>query len=321
MNRFLKSRQLYMFVVLPVLLLALTIIGYFHLPAISMEEGGTRGYISLFHSLGTFTKILVGDGVILGIWCLLFLINERFKLLQQRSTLPLLLYFLLTSGLLFQFHFGDILLVVLLLAFALDRFQIAMSQIKRNSVLFDFGVSIMLAVLVLPKFFLLLLWAFLAMLFSGRSSLKDIVALLLGFLTPLFFLLFYYFWTDGWQQWCEVFLQNLSIGEYVYSFSLLEWIRLVILLFVLLFALLHFFSRFAVLVLVHRQLFFALVSLLFFLGVTCLVFPFQDLSFVYIFALPLSLLYSQFILDQRSVWIGNVVFVLLFLTAILANIA
>ena len=321
MNRFLRSRRLYMLVVLPILLLALTFTSYLHLAAIGMVETGARGYISLFHPLGTFAKIVLGDGLILGILCLLFLINERFKLLQQRSTLPLLLYLLLTSGLLCQLYFGDILLAVLLLALALDRFQIAMNQIKSNSVLFDFGALVMLAVLVSPKFVLLLLWAFCTMLFSGRSTLKDIVALCLGFLTPLFFLVFYYFWTDRLQQLPDMFLQNLSIGEYFYSFSLPEWIRLAILFFVLLFALLHFFSRFAVLVLVHRRLFFALVSLLFFLGVICLVFPFKDLSFVYIFALPLSLLYSQFILDQRSAWIGNVVFCLLAATATLANIA
>lgn len=312
MNEFLKSKRLYMLFVLPFWVLALTFINSY-LPTETVNVAETeRGMVfALFHHLGRFGYAFVGGLMILGIVCLIFFIHERFKLLQQTTTLPVFIYVLLISGIIMNEGFGDILVAVFILTLAMDRLQLAITNIRSNQILFDFGALVVLAVLVYPKFVFLIGWAFCASLFSGRSTLKDITALLLGFMTPVFFLLFYYFWTNRFGQLSEIFLNHLLAGNDLHDFSAMEWIRLSILLFVWLIALLHFFNRYSVLILIHRRIFFAFVSMFFFLALTFFLIPFQDKTLMYILALPLSFMYAQFFLTQRNGILGNFLFCLL----------
>ncbi len=66
-----------------------------------------------------------------------------------------------------------------------------------------------------PKFILMALWALCVLFFSGRSTVKDVVALLLGFAVALFFTLFGYFWTDRWADFMPLFRENLLSGEFL----------------------------------------------------------------------------------------------------------
>lgn len=297
-----------MLFVLPFVIVALTITSYYHSSSALFVGQERGGYLTFLSTLSPFWQLFLGTIVLMGMAGMIFFINERYKLLQQSTTLPILLYILLIAWGINSAGMGYALIASLVFALALDRLQVAITNLKSNGVLFEFGVLSMLAVLIYPKFVLLLAWAICATLFSGRSTLKDITALVLGFILPLIFLVFYYFWGNRLGELPEIFVQNLLSGDFISLFSVWEWVRLGSLLFILCISLLHFLARSSALVLIHRRFFFALLSLFFFLAVTFFIIPFDDKSLMYLCALPLAFLYAHFFLVQRSVIIVNVVF-------------
>lgn len=244
----------------------------------------------------------------------IFLINEQFRLLQQTTTLPSLLYVLLASGAMMNLGLNALLVAVFILTLAVGRLQVAINDIKGNQSLFDFGALVSLAVAVYPKFALLLLWALCATLFSGRSTLKDISALFLGLMTPVVFLVFYYFWTDSPVQLPEIFVSSLLSGEYTRHLSAVEFIRLGLLFFLLLVALGGFSVHYSALAVSHRRSMLAFISMLFFLSVTLFAFPVDYYDFIYALAFPLAFIYTLFFLVHRVALFGNLMF-LLFLCA------
>ena len=155
LSKFLKSKQLYMIFVLPFFIMAVTFMSLWNdAPAAGLEIGSCK-YLSVFQYLNPFLSVVVGTILVLWILFFLFFLNERFKLLQQTTTLPMLLYGLLVGGVLKNQGGGDVLLAVFLLTFALERFQLVISNINSNRELFDFGFLVALAVLIYPKFIFL----------------------------------------------------------------------------------------------------------------------------------------------------------------------
>lgn len=314
MRDFLKSKRLYMLFVLPFIVMASAFVGYYF----RIPEGGQqlRGCINLpfFAGLSQFWLFALGGIAVLGIAYLIFFINERFKLLHQTTTLPSLIYVLLTLGSMVGLGLDALLVAVLVIMVAISRLQLAINDIKGNHTLFDFGALVVLAVAVYPKFVLLILWAVCAVVFSGRSTLKDISALLLGLVSPVLFLLFYYFWIDSLGQLPEYFAAALRSGDYIRQLPVLESARLGILLFLLLVALVNFSLHYSILAVSDRRGILSFISMLCFLVATFFVIPVDYRDFMYILALPLAFIYAFFFLFHRVVILGNLMF-LLFLGA------
>lgn len=288
---------------------------YFPPLAMKFETGVIR-----FPFITDLDKIwlpLVGYGMILAISYLIFFIVERYKLLSQTTTLPSLIYVLLTGGVMMKFGFDALLISVLVAVLAVGRLQMAINEPKSNKALYDFGFLITLSVVVYPKFILLLAWAFGVLFFSGRSTLKDIMALWLGMLTPPLFVGFYYFWNDGLEKLPSLFMNNLQEGEFIHHLPLPEFIRLGILLFILLAALYRLSQKYPVLVVCQRRGILSLLSMLVFLSLTFLVIPGNYYDFMYMFAMPLSFLYAYYFLNTRKALFNNLMFILLLTASVL----
>ncbi len=301
-----------MLFVLPFLVMAITFFSVRFLGQ-TIPTVEVKGIINMafINDLDKFWLGLIGFGVVMSVAYLIFGINERFKLLHQTTTLPSLIYVLLTSGIMVNLGFNYLLVSVLLVALAVERLQTAISDTKSNQSLFDFGVLITLAVAIYPKFVLLIAWALCVLFFSGRSTLKDIMALLTGLVTPILFLVFYYFWTDRLPLLSTIFLQNLLLGEYIHQLPVIEIVRLGMLLFLLLISLYHLTIRYSVLIVSHRRGILSLVSLLVFLSITLFIIPGNYYDFMYMLALPLSFLYALYFLTNRMIIFGNLMFILL----------
>lgn len=304
-----------MLVVLPFLVMAIAFLDSCF-PGETMSRVPVKGIINIafIHSSDGFWQVVTGSLMVLGVAYLIFFINERFKLLYQTTTLPSLLYVLLTSGILVNLGVDYLLISVFIIVLAVERLQFAIHDIKNNHALYDFGMLIMLAVAIYPKFVLLLVWALCVLFFSGRSTLKDITALLLGLLTPVVFLTFYYFWVDSPVSLSDYFVRNLLVGEYIRHLPVIEVVRLGMLLFLLLVALYNLSARYSILTVNQRRGILALVSMLIFLTVTLFFIPGNYYDFMYMIALPLSFIYSQYFLTYRTVIFGNLMFIL-FLSA------
>lgn len=312
MNEFLKSKRLYMLFVLPFLVLAISFFSAYF-PAIPVHSVPVKGVINIAF-LNDWDKMLVtitGFIMVLGLAYMIFFVNEKHKFLSQTTTLPSLIYVLLTSGIIVNLGFDYLLISVFVVALAIERLQAAINDIQSNRSIFDFGCLITIAVAIYPKFVLLFLWSICVLFFSGRSTLKDIVALLLGLLTPVLFLTFYYFWTDRLVEFPHIFTENLLIGDYIHALPRIEIIRLGMLLFLLLIALYSVMVNYPVSVVNQRRGVLSVVSLLLFLSLTLFVIPGNYYDFMYILALPLSFIYAQFFINNRLPIFGNLLFVLL----------
>lgn len=311
-----------MLFVLPFLVMAIAFFsGYF--PRATIHTVPVKGVIDIAF-LNTLDKLwlaIIGFIVVLGVAYLIFFINEKFKLLHQTTTLPSLIYVLLTSGIMVNLGFDYLLISVFIVALAVERLQTAINDTKSNQVLFDFGALIMLAVAIYPKFVFLVAWAMCVLFFSGRSTLKDIMALLIGLITPVLFLVFYYFWTDRLPLLAQIFVQNLLVGEHIHKLPAIELVRLGMLSFLLLVSLYSLSVKYSVLVVSRRRGILSLVSMLIFLALTLFIVPGNYYDFMYLLSLPLAFIYARYFLTNRFVIFGNLMFILLlsacFLTYVL----
>ncbi|MFR8080890.1 MAG: hypothetical protein ACLU6Z_04095 [Odoribacter splanchnicus] len=184
-----------MLFVLPFLVMAIAFLsGYFSLE--SLQSVQVKGVINMayINQLDKSWLSAIGFVMVLGVAYLIFFLSERFKLLGQTTTLPSLIYILLTSGIMVNVGFDYLLIAVFIVTVAVWKLQMAINDTKSNGALYDFGFLIALSVAIYPKFILLIAWAS-GLVLSGRSTLKDIVALWLGIDAGSVYC-FYYFWTD-----------------------------------------------------------------------------------------------------------------------------
>ncbi len=308
-----------MLFMLPFVMMAIIFTGVYNPSCVSpfVSERGVIDF-SFMSEVKTVWKSVMGGVVILGITYIIFWISEKFKLLAQTTTLPSVIYVLLTCGISMHAGFTSLLVSVLIVAFALERLQMGINDTQTNLALFDFGFLVSLSVIIYPKFVFLLLWALCVLFFSGRSTLQDVMALLFGLLTPVVFVAFYYFWIEDLQQLPLLFTRHLEAGEYVYQVPSVEMIRLGILLFLLLVALIRLLGSYSFMVVNQRRGILALVSMFLFMSLTILMIPGTYYDFMYLLALPLSFIYAYFFISNRSAWFGNLMFLLLLAASFLA---
>lgn len=312
MSGLLKSRGLYILFLLPFVVAAIICAGICFSPlTLSFVQPKSLIDFAFMNEWGGFWKSVTEGILILGVAYAVFGISEKFKLLSQTTTLPSVIYVLLIAGIVIHVGLGNLLIAVLLITFAVERLQTAINDLRTNQSLFDFGCLIALVVAIYPKSVLLVLWAFCVLFFSGRSTLKDLFALLLGLLTPVVFIVFHYFWTDKLDQLPIVFVRNLVSGEYIRHLSVVEIIRLAGLSFILLVALLHLLGSYSLMIVSQRRGTLALVSMLLFLSLNFFVVPGSYYDFMYLMTLPLTFIYAYFFIASRNGWFVNILFFLL----------
>lgn len=318
MNSFLKSKKLYMLFVLPFIVSAIFYFGNY-LPENPVSLIQINGIINIayINNLDKALTTIIGFVMVLGLAYLMFFINEKYKFLSQTTTLPSLIYVLLTSGIIINLGFNYLLISVFIVALAIGRLQAAINNIKSNSSIYDFGCCIMLAVAIYPKFLLLILWSICVLFFSGRSTLKDLMALIFGLLTPVYFIAVYYFWTDQLRMLPEIFLSNLMEGEFIHTLPYMEFVRLGMLLFLLLIALYNVITYYPVFVVSQRRGILSVISMLLFLSLTLFIVPGNYYDFMYILALPMSFIYAQYFITNRYRIVGNFLFLLLLVACFL----
>lgn len=301
-----------MLFILPFIVAAITLLSKW-VPGHQIASVPVHGCIDIafIHSLNETWQSVIGGVVMLGVAYMIFLISNIFKLLYQRTTLPSLLYILLTSGIMVSIGFNYLLIAVFIVGLAVACLQSAIYNTKNNASLFDFGALMMLAVAIYPKFVLLLIWALCAVLFSGRSTVKDVMALLVGFCAPVIFVVFYYYWTDSLAMLPGRFMTSLTIGNYIHHLPTVEIIRLCLLFMLLMVALLHFFLKYSAMMVYQRRGMTSLVSMLLFLIVTLVAVPGNYYDFMYMLAFPLVFIYSYYFIVQRVKMVNDLMFILL----------
>ncbi len=311
-ERFLKSKKLYMLFLLPFVAVTLAVVHFYTIHrACQPDDGVTLFPLQIIGSMSAEEAVTGGFIGLLLLAYALFFLNAKYKFLSQLTTLPSLVYILLTAGLIPAYGLGYLHVALLLLMVGFGGLQAAILDSQSNSPVFNLGFFVCSAVIVYPKFILMALWALCVLFFSGRSTVKDVVALLLGFAVALFFTLFGYFWTDRLADFMPLFRENLLSGEFLKFPDWSEALRWGILLLLLLATLVKIISYYPMSVVNQRRGIASLISLLFFMGLTLFVIPGIQMNFAYALSWPLAYLYAQYFILQRFGWISDFFFLLL----------
>ncbi|MDR2413561.1 MAG: DUF6427 family protein [Odoribacteraceae bacterium] len=249
---------------------------------------------------------------------LLFFIADRHRELSRTTVLPAFIYLILSAGLFCRHGLNAYAIAAAPVALAIDRLQLIITRLNSNAPVFDFGLLIAITVLLCPKLALLLPWAILVLPFSGRSTLKDMMALLLGFVTVLLFIVAYFFLFDNLETVRDRIMNALHAGEWPdYRFHPLEWVAIALLVAVSLATMTHALTRTLYEAVSRRREILAMISLSFFLGSTFLLIPLPGHTFLFVLFVPLSYLYAHYFASYRRRYVGRLLLLALLTASML----
>ena len=115
-------------------------------------------------------------------------LNEHFVFIKQRTDLPAILFILIASCATIVTGLHPALIAALLLLFSLNRIFKIYHAGQSIASSFDVGFLIGLASLFYLQSSLFILWFIWALVILGCFRLREILAGLIGFITPVFFI-------------------------------------------------------------------------------------------------------------------------------------
>lgn len=308
-DRFLKTKKGVMLFLLPIVAAAMVGVSCWRQPPFQWFAPG-EGIINL----GFIGRMSVDRSRIMAVVCvlvmayLMFVVNARWKFLSQSTTLPCTLYLLLTVGLAVHRGFDLACVSAFLFVVAMMDLQELINDNKSNRSIFRFGLLTTLAIFFYPKALLMLLWAFCALLFSGRSTLRDISAFFLGIVTPLFVTLVVYFWMDELSVFGGRFRDILLYGGYPTVIGGIGWFVYGLLAVLLIHAFLGMMVVAPIAVVSRRRSVLSLFSMCCFCLLSVVVIPGTYPEMFYLLFVPLSYLCAQQLINQRIGFISDLFF-------------
>lgn len=319
LERTIKSRSVYALFLLPFLLAGVALARRYaggELPPCG--EGGIipLPFLERFH--GSEWLSWAGLSWLLLLAYALFFMADHHKMLPVTTPLPAVIYALLSAGIFCRHGASVYMVAALVVAAALARLHASITRLQSNASIFDFGLLTAVAVLLCPKLVLLVPWAILVLPFAGRSTFKDMVALLLGFLVALLFVFACFFLSGGWEALPGRFAGALLAGEWLdYRLSPLQWVAAALLLALALVSVVHALGHTSSSIVSRRRGLLAVMSLALFLGATVFFVPLGCPAFLFVLFIPLSFLYARYFTSYRGRWLGNTLFLLLLVACLL----
>lgn len=314
-NAILKTKRVYMLYLLPFILAAIAFIRFTFGPDyfVVCPDSGVISIPAFQEQSGLWLKE-IGVLALLCLSFLVFFVADRYKFLSHITVLPAVVYALLCVGIICRYGLSNYLVAALCVTLAVARLQSAIVNTQANAPVFGFGFFSTLAVLLCPKLVMLLVWAIIVLPFSGRATLKDLVALFIGILTALFFTGGYYFLTDRLEILPDIFMKTLTSGQNFWSIMPEKVVFFVMMGILIIVSLYNVMVNYPTAIVSQRRGMLSMLSMLLFLGSSLFFIPFNCHGITLITAIPLSYMFTQYFISHRTRWLGNVLF-LLFIAA------
>lgn len=309
-----KSKNLNMLYWLPFIVAGIMAVRFGLEPAVIFCAD--KGVISVPFWSGISDNPWVMGGVLFLSSLGVFAVADKYKLLGQRTALPAVIYALLTVGIVCRYGINNYFYAAVCMVLGIEALLCAILNTKQNASVFNFGMFVTLAVLLCPKLVMLLPWAIVVLPFSGRVTVKDTVAFLIGVSAILVFTLTYYFYFGELERLKDYFVEGLLNGsdfwklfpDKYWVFGLLALQLVVIVFYILL--------NFPAIAIAQRRGVFAMFSLSLFLGSSLFFIPFNCQGVLLIVFLPLAYLFSLYFISHRHRWAGIVLFLLFLATCV-----
>jgi uncharacterized protein DUF6427 len=304
--RFFKSRQPLVYVIFVLISLVFWIAGY---PGFTIYTGNPMPFYNSLLKIITpdhkFIYFLLGLSLVISQTIHLNFVCNKHEVLYRNSFLPGLFYALLSCSIPQFTSFHPVLIVNSILIFTLNK----IFRLYKNDapLAWDFDTCVLLSIMTLfylPAIIFLLLYA-VSLIVLRPFSWRDWVVGLMGFITPVFFVLLYYFLTDRLHEinhfiYATEISRKFNIKNAVpagYPITIL-WVTAVFILSI--FRLQANFQKNAAKTRSYQLiiLFFVILSLLMIIFT-----PTETLFRFSIFCIPLSVIISYFFLTTKKVWI------------------
>ena len=263
---------------------------------------------------------IFGFLIILIISYSLIQLNEQFIFIKQRTNLPSAIFIILTSCAVFLNGLHPALISALFLLLSLNRiFKIYHGSHSISSA-FDVGVLIGLASLFYLPTSLFFFWFIWTLIVLGAFRLREFMGGLIGFITPIFFILCWFFWQGN----LESFLYQTGLifehQEHLVSFSIPQILYLVFLAFLSLISIFFTIWGFEEKRVRSRKYLLILVALFITSIASAILFPSAILAQTFIAAVPLSYIFSYFFVMNRNTIISEILFGILVLGCLLLKL-
>jgi hypothetical protein len=315
--RVLKSNQPYHFVLMPVMVLVLWLRSFLSPGFFPFFEGESD--MPLYHlihqALAGLPVVNNVVGVILFI-LLAFMIlhlNTAYDFIQIRTFLPSNIFVLIVSGVLSLHTLHPVYFGAFFLLLCIDRiFNVAENE-KEDPNSFDPGFYLSLGSLFYLNliFYLPVIWVAFFLLRKTREW-RDFALLLVGMALPWLFAFTWYFMTDSVDELQAVIIQNLVTSNQFFQESVTFQIYLAFLTFTTLWCSFFLIGQYDAKKSSTRKYFkiffviFLISMMLFFLV------PAVSREILVIMAIPLTFLFSNYLIGIRSRFLGNL-FILTFI--------
>ncbi|MBI3502501.1 MAG: hypothetical protein HY063_11985 [Bacteroidetes bacterium] len=316
---FIKRNQPASVLLLPVVLIALWVVGFIH-PSIPSTGHSAPLHRLVLAGLSGFPHALVIISFVL-IFCEALLINyiiRKNEIIDTNSYLPALIYIVLMSLQPEMLSLHPILIANIFILYTLHKLMQSYRKETAYSEAFSMGIFISLAVLFyFPSIiFVLLIW--IGLLIIRPFVWREWVISFTGFLLPWLYLIFYFFWNDKLEDLrYELLYYSLVTPVKSFnmnSFSIAEISQFALLLLTALLAsgrLLHNLSGSTVWLRNNFRLliYFSLLALL-----SVFLAPSYSIFFLSFLAIPFTVFISDYLLYAKRQWLAEIIFTLLLLS-------
>jgi len=262
--------------------------------------------------LGYLIIVLVAFGLIR--------LNEHFVFIKQRTDLPSALFILIASCATIVNGLHPALIAALLLLLSLNQIFKIYHGSQSIASSFDVGFLIGLATLFYLQSSLFIIWFIWALIILGAFRLREMLAGIIGFITPLFFMSCWYFWQGNLSEILEHTQKIFSYHEHFGNYSttqILFWVFLALLsLFSIFFTIWGFEEK-----RVRSRKYLIIIVALFITTVGAgILFPSTTMAQFFIAAVPLSYILSYFFVMSRNTKLAEIIFGLFILGCIFLSI-
>ncbi|RUT78410.1 DUF6427 family protein [Ancylomarina longa] len=315
----LKGRHILLLIFVPFIILAFWIPVFIN--PISLT--GDIPQMPLYHLMQVITGhnllVLNSFGLLLLVLLafLMVRLNERFVFIRQRTDLPAFILAIIASGTISLKGVHPSLFAAFILFFAIDKMFSVYHDSRTLSKSFDIGLLIGLASLFYLFAALYMVWFCFSLLVLGYFRGREVLAGITGFLTPIFFVVGWYFWFDGLPFFTDTIQRLISVNQLSMQSSLFQDIFWGFLGFLVVISSLYMINVVEEKKISSRKYF--MILLIFFLIAVFLYFliPGAGIELYFIAIIPVTYILSHYFVLQKHRWIGEILFSALILSSVL----
>ncbi len=314
--RIFKSNQPIVILLLPFVLLAIWLPGFFlNYLQLFVFDHHTGVFYGIFSNLSVnnivFTK-LIALVIILFIGFSLVRLNTKFFFISRRTQLPAFLYLLIVSSFVPLQRFNSVLISVIILIYIIER---VFDSYKYNGIAYHYFdsalmVSISSLFYINSIYFITFLWIGLILFRSYKW--REWVFTIIGLGLPYLMIIFYYYFFDKditlfHQRLREGFINDSFFIKHNLYFKLFAAFVCFLLIITSGYMIRHYNTK-----KVQSRKIFSFFLLIFIISILFyFLIPSFGMEILFIIAIPLSFLFSHYFMLAKLNWINNVLFSLL----------